>query len=327
MGRYLLKRFLNYAIMFFVAVTLAYFIAASRLNPRLLYDITNPNLDWDSINAALRDRNLNPDESILSRYWGWLGDVVRWDWGEKPKGGFVNEEIANRVFVSFRLIIVGFLVGTIGGILLGAWTATKQYKVSDRAVTLWSLLIISTPIFVLIVVLQILTVHLGRWFDFQFEFLGEFNPSARRESFIPRMLDRIEHLVLPTLALALPNIAIYSRYQRNLMLDTLHADYVRTARAKGLTRRRAVFKHALRTALIPVGTLFAFSAAAVFAGAIFTETLFGWHGMGEYLVTSLNGQDVHGAVAVSAFGAVTVFVGAMFSEVLVVVLDPRVRVS
>jgi peptide/nickel transport system permease protein len=188
-------------------------------------------------------------------------------------------------------------------------------------------LIISTPTFVIIVVLQILTVHLGRWFDFQWEFLGEFNPSARREPFVTRTLDRLEHLVLPTLALALPNVAIYSRYQRNLMLDTLHADYVRTARAKGLTKRRAVFKHALRTALIPVGTLFAFSAAAVFAGATFTETLFGWHGMGEYLVTSLNGQDVHGAVAVSAFGAVTVFVGAMLSEVLVVVLDPRVRVS
>ena len=88
-----------------------------------------------------------------------------------------------------------------------------------------------------------------------------------------------------------------------------------------------MFKHALRTSLIPVGTLFAFSAAAVFTGAIFTEILFGWHGMGEYLVTSLGGQDINGAVAVAAFGAVTVFVGAMLSEVLVVVLDPRVRVG
>ena len=325
MGKYLFKRLLNYLVMFFVAVTLAYFLAASRLNPLLLYDITNPNLDWDSINASLSDKNLNPSEPLLSRYWDWLNDVLRGDWGQKPKSGSVNDEIMNRVPVSFRLVIGGFVIGALGGILLGAWTATKQYKWQDRSATLASLVLISTPTFVIAVVLQIITIRLGRAFGFQWEFLGE--TGVRDAPFIPRMLDRAEHLLLPTLTLALPLIAVYSRYQRNLMLDTLHADYVRTARAKGLTKRRAVFKHALRTALIPVGTLFAFSLAAVFTGATFTETLFGWHGMGEYLVTSISGQDVHGAVAVAAFGAVTFFVGAILSEIFVVLLDPRVRVG
>lgn len=325
MGKYLLKRSVNYLVMLFVAVTLAYFLAASRLNPRLLYDVTNPNLDWDGINGALRDRNLNPDTPILTRYWNWLQDVLRWDWGEKPKGGFVNDEISTRVWISFRLVTGGFLIGTIGGILLGAWSATRQYRLSDRAVTLWSLLVMSTPVLVIAVLFQILTIRLGRAFGFQWEFLGE--TGVRNAPFWTRLGDRLEHLLLPTLTLVLPAVALYSRYQRNLMLDTLNADYVRTARAKGLTRRRAVFKHALRTSLIPVGTLFAFSAAAVFTGATFTETLFGWHGMGEYLITSIGGQDVHGAVAVAAFSAVTVFVGAMLSEILVVVLDPRVRVS
>jgi peptide/nickel transport system permease protein len=311
--------------MFFVVVSLSYFLCASQLNPRLLYDITNPNLDWDSINASLSDKNLNPDEPIISRYFDWLNGVVHGDWGEKPKSGSVNDEIANRVPISFRLVIGGFLIGSILGILLGAWAATRQYKPSDRIFTLWSLIIISTPVFVIAVVLQIVTIRLGRAFDFQWEFLGE--TGIRQGPFITRMADRAEHLLLPTLTLAIPSIAIYSRYQRSLMLDTLHADYVRTARAKGLTRRHAVFKHALRTALIPVGTLFAFSLAAVFTGATFTETLFGWHGMGEYLVTSINGQDVNGAVAVAAFGAVVFFVGAVLSEIFVVLLDPRVRVS
>jgi glutathione transport system permease protein len=325
LGKYLLKRLINYAIMFFVVVSLSYFLCASQLNPRLLYDITNPNLDWDSINASLSDKNLNPDEPIISRYFDWLNGVVHGDWGEKPKSGSVNDEIANRVPISFRLVIGGFLIGSILGIVLGAWSATRQYKPSDRLFTLWSLVIISTPVFVIAVVLQIVTIRLGRAFDFQWEFLGE--TGIRDGPFITRILDRGEHLLLPTLTLAIPGIAIYSRYQRSLMLDTLHADYVRTARAKGLTRRRAVFKHALRTALIPVGTLFAFSLAAVFTGATFTETLFGWHGMGEYLVTSINGQDVNGAVAVAAFGAVVFFVGAVLSEIFVVLLDPRVRVS
>jgi len=326
MGRYLLKRTLNYLVMLFVAVTLAYFLAASRLNPRLLYDITNPNLDWDSINGALSDRNLNPDESVWSRYWGWLGGVLRWDWGEKPKAGEVNQEIANRVWVSVRLVTGGFLIGTLTGIVAGAWSATKQYKLGDRAITMSSLLLISTPTFVVAVVLQILAIKFNRATGWNwFEFLGE--EGRHSGSWISPWLDRAQHLLLPTITLALGGFAIYSRYQRNMMLDTLHADYVRTARAKGLSRRKAVFKHALRTALIPVGTLFAFSAAGVFVGATFTEILFGWHGMGEYLVTSISGQDVHGAVAVAAFAGVTVFIGAMLSEVFVVLLDPRVRVS
>jgi peptide/nickel transport system permease protein len=325
MGKYLLKRLINYSIMFFAAVSLAYFMAASRLDPRLLYDITNPNLDWDSINASLSDKNLNPDEPIFSRYLDWLNGVIHGDWGQKPKAGSVNDEISNRVWVSFRLVITGFLVGTITGIILGAWTATRQYKFSDRAVTMGSLLIISTPTFVIAVVLQIITIRLGRAFGFQWEFLGE--SGSNDGSFLSVWADRLEHLLLPTITLALIGIATYSRYQRNLMLDTLGADYVRTARAKGLTKRRAVFKHGLRTALIPVGTLFAFSVAAVFLGATFTEFLFGWHGMGEYLVTSITGQDVNGAVAVAAFAAILTFIGAMLSEIFVVILDPRVRVS
>ena len=182
MGKYLLKRLINYLVMFFVAVSLAYFLAASRLDPRLLYDITNPNLDWDSINASLSDKNLNPDEPLLSRYWDWLNGVIHGDWGEKPKSGSVNDEIANRVPVSFRLVIGGFLLGAIVGIFLGAWTATKQYTFTDRFVTLWSLLLISTPTFVIAVVLQIITIRLGRLFDFQWEFLGETGDSRRARS-------------------------------------------------------------------------------------------------------------------------------------------------
>ena len=143
----------------------------------------------------MSDKNLNPTEPILSRYWDWLNDVIHGDWGQKPKSGSVNDEITNRVPVSFRLVIGGFLIGAIGGILLGAWTATRQYKGSDRSITLGSLVLISTPTFVIAVVLQIITIRLGRAFDFQWEFLGE--TGVRDAPFIPRMLDRAEHLLLP----------------------------------------------------------------------------------------------------------------------------------
>ena len=112
-----------------------------------------------------------------------------------------------------------------------------------------------------------------------------------------------------------------------MLLDNINADYVRTARAKGLTRNQAVRKHALRTSVIPVATTVAFSIPGIFTGAIMTETIFGWNGMGKYFVETLNNNDIHGVVAVAAFGALMTAVGAILSDIFVVILDPRVRVN
>lgn len=326
MARYLVKRVLNYVVLLFVAVTVVYFLAASQLNPLVRYDISDPNRDWDSIYSALADKNLSPQTPLLERYWTWLGDVIRGDWGVSPSGGSVNDAISAKVWVSVRLVTIGFVVGAAVGVLVGAWTATRQYKASDRAFTFGSLVVLSTPVPVIAVVLQISAIWINRktGSDF-FEFTGE--TGSHGDSWIAAFGDRLQHLLLPTICLALTQIAFFSRYQRSLMLDTLGADYVRTAQAKGLSRRAAVFKHGLRTALIPTGTLFAFQVATIFVGATFTETLFGWHGMGEYFIQSLLTQDVHGTVAVAAFSGVCVMVGAIASELFIVLLDPRVRVS
>jgi glutathione transport system permease protein len=327
LGRFVLRRTLNYAVMLFIATSFTYLLAGSYLDPRLNFDKTNPRLNWESINAELTSMNINPEQSVFSRYWIWLkGVVLHWDWGFNVSGGSVNDDVSARVWVSVRLVTIGFLLGAILGIALGAWQATKQYKASDQAATLGSLIILSTPTPVIIVVLQILAIHFNRWTGWGwFEFLGE---SGRHpDTWISGFLDRMQHLLLPTITLTVIGVASFSRYQRSLMLDTLNADYVRTARAKGLRQRKAVFKHALRTAMIPTGTLFAFGIASVFVGAVFTETLFGWHGMGEYLITALTKNDINGTVAVAAFSAVTFFLGAVLSEIFVVALDPRVRVS
>jgi len=327
LGRYLIKRTVNYLVMLFLATSFTYLLAGTALDPRLNFDRTNPRLNWDSILKTLTDNNINPETPVFTRYWTWLkGVVLHWDWGVTYKGGAVTEEIAGRVWVSFRLVTPGFLIGVVLGILLGAWTATRQYRTSDNAFTLWSLITISTPTAVIAVVLQILATKFNRATGWSwFEFLGERGPHSG--AWISPFLDRLQHLLLPTLTLIILQVAVFSRYQRSLMLDTLNADYVRTARAKGLLRRDALFKHALRTAMIPTTTLFAFGIASVFVGATFTETLFGWHGMGEYLILALQKNDINGTVAVTAFAAVTYFIGAMLSEIMVVALDPRVRVS
>jgi peptide/nickel transport system permease protein len=320
----MLRRFVNYVVLLFLAVTAAYFLAATQLDPRSLYEVRNPPLPAESIDAALTAANVNDNEPVVSRYVDWLGGVVHNDWGKSPMGGSVNEEIGNRVWVSVRLVTLGSVLGILLGVILGAWTATRQYKFSDQFSTLVSLVTISTPIIVIAVVLQILATKFNSatgWY--WFEFLGE---SGRHgDGWLAAWGDRLQHLLLPTIALASGGIATYSRIQRNLMLDTLGADYVRTAQAKGLTRRKAVFKHALRTALIPTGTYFAFTVALLFTGAAFTERIFGWNGMGVYGVQTITGQDVNGTAAVVAFAAVCVLVGGLLSDLFVAILDPRVR--
>jgi len=143
----------------------------------------------------------------------------------------------------------------------------------------------------------------------------------------PSLGGRLEHLLWPTIVLLLVEGAFFARIQRNLMLDSLGEDYVRTARAKGLPKSKAVMKHALRTALIPTGTYVAFSVATVFIGAVYTEIMFSWPGMGKYLQQTLTGMDVNGITAITAFTGVCIVAGAILSDIAVAVLDPRVRLS
>jgi peptide/nickel transport system permease protein len=322
-----LRRLLNYVVLLFIAVSLTDLLAATALNPRSLYLIVNPPIDPASIEQSLRERNLSDQVPLLERYWVWLKDIVlHWDWGDSPKGGPVQDEIGRRIWVSLRLITLGSVLGTVLGVVLGAWTATRQYKFSDRASTFGSLFILSVPAFVIASVVQVLATKFNNATGVRvFEFVGE--TGSRGDYWGATAIDRMQHLILPTLVLVLINAAFFSRIQRNLMLDALGSDFVRTARAKGLTESRAVMKHALRTSLIPTGTYFAFTIATLFTGATFMEIIFSFHGMGEYAVTTITQQDVHGAVAAAAFAGVCVLFGAILADIMVAVLDPRVRLS
>ncbi len=326
MGTYLLRRLLNYVILLFVAVTLTYFLAATQLNPRALYEVVNPPIDPVSIEQSLRAKNLSDQVPLLQRWWTWFTGVLHGDWGESPRGGDVAAEVGRRMWVSLRLITLGSVIGIVLGVIIGAWTATRQYKASDRTVTVLSLVLLSMPSFVIATVLIIIATKINQAVGTPiFEFTGETGEHGSYP--LAWLADRAQHLLLPTLTLALFGIASFSRYQRNLMLDTLGSDFVRTARAKGLRRQKAVMKHALRTSLIPTGTYFAFSVATLFTGSAFMELIFTFHGMGIYGVTTIQQQDVHGAVAVTAFAGVCVLVGAVLADVMVAILDPRVRLS
>lgn len=322
---YLVKRLLNYLLLLFLATNLSWLLAATQLDPRSLYEVANPPLDPISIENNLRSRNLSDQVPLLERWQHWSSSIVlSWDWGQSPRGGQVQDEIDRRIWVSVRLITIGSLLGVALGVLIGSWTATRQYQWQDRSLTFLALLCLSIPSFVVASVLQILATWINTSTDTRFfEFVGE--TGARGDWFGAGLIDRLQHLLLPTLALTILGAAFFSRVQRSVMLDSLNANYMRTARAKGLRYSQAVFKHALRMSLIPTGTYFAFSVATLFVGAAFMEILFSFHGMGDYAVKAIQGQDVHAAVATAAFGGACVLFGALLADLIVAWLDPRIR--
>ncbi|MGP3960645.1 ABC transporter permease [Nonomuraea sp. 3N208] len=327
MGKYLLRRLATNVILVAIAASLAYMLAATTMSPRGAYEGRQPPVPEAVIDATLDAYNLNDKTPVLQRYATWASGVVTGDFGKTWNGGSVNQEMGRRVFVSLRLLLIGTIVGFVIGVLLGAISAVKQYSITDRVISVSSFVVMAIPVFLLATLLAIAAISLNRALGFTLiEYTGEYNPQL---SGWDQFVNRLNHLILPTISLSLgvTGAAFYSRIQRNMMLDVLGQDFVRTAIAKGLRRRTALYKHALRTALIPASTYFAFNFGTLLTGAIFTEKIFSWHGMGAWLVDAIHQNDVNAVAAVTLFSAVCVLFAAFLSDVLVAILDPRVRVS
>ncbi|WP_197220494.1 MULTISPECIES: ABC transporter permease [Bacteria] len=327
MIKYLLRRLLGWLLMIAVATNLTYFLAWSFLDPRSNYVGRRPPLTQDEISNVLEPRNLSDSVPLLQRWWTWLTDIVlHWDWGVSPVGQSVNEQISYRMWVSAELVLGATIIAAVLGIALGVYTASRQYRLGDRIGQATSIITMNINIVVAALGIVLLAIGFNDLVGARvFYVTGASSDDV--EGFFPTLLDKLQHLTLPTIALVVVSYASYHFLQRSLLLDNIKADYVRTARAKGLTKQQAIRRHALRTSLIPVATQLAFSIPAVFTGAILTESIFGWHGMGRYFIDTISKNDIHGVVAVAAFGAVLTAIGAILSDIAVVVLDPRVRVS
>jgi peptide/nickel transport system permease protein len=325
MIRFLLRRLLNYVVLLVLASFMAFCLASVTFHPLDSFIERHPQPPAEAIHAKAVELGL--DKPVPIRYAEWAAGVVRGDFGTTVTGHPVSQELWPRIGVSVRLVLIGSLVGTVTGVVLGAWGAVRQYRLSDRMITVLSLIILSIPSFVLagLLILAALRVNMLTGVRI-FAYTGETSPIPPGGVW-DQLVDRARHIVLPSLTLALGAAASFSRYQRNAMLDVLGEDFIRTARAKGLTRRRALFKHGLRTALIPLATLFAYGVSGLVVGAVFVEKIFGWHGMGEWVVQAITSQDTHVVATITLFtGAALLFAG-LLSDIIYAVLDPRVRVS
>jgi peptide/nickel transport system permease protein len=325
LAKFLFRRRVNYVVLIVIATTGAYFLAATSLHPRSNLQGRNPPPPAAVVDRQLTALNINDKTPVVQRYETWVKGVVHGDFGRTWDNNSVNAEMGRRMGVSLRLLLIGTVLGGFFGVLVGAYSAIRQYSPGDHAITLGSFVVLSIPVFVLAVLLQIIAVRINQAVGHQvFQYSGETSAGGN-SGFWTAVKDRAQHLVLPTLTIVLGQVAIFSRYQRNSMLDVLGSDFVRTARAKGLRRRTALVKHALRTALIPAATFFAYSFGLLLVGATFTEKIYGWHGMGEWFVTSVSTNDINAVAAISCFAAVLVLIAGLMSDVAYAMLDPRVR--
>lgn len=278
-----------------------------------------------------RAAELGLDRNFFVRYWDWLSGVVRGDFGDTIGGTAITEQLPGRLLVTGRMIGLAIVLAVLLAIVVGVIGAVRQYKASDYVFTFLAYLLIALPTFWFAAILkEFVAGGVNDIFGQQVLYtIGEETPGlSLYASGWELWSDRIGHLVLPTVSLALLSFAAWSRFQRSAMLDVLGSDYMRLARAKGLTYRRVVVKHGLRNALIPLTTVVALGIGTLFGGAVITEQVFVWHGMGEYLIQDgIGDNDINVVLGWLLISAVFVVVFNLVADVLYAVLDPRIRLA
>lgn len=274
------------------------------------------------VSDEIRDRvreQFGLNEPAPVRYFHWLRRAAVGDFGyslasQRP----ITDIIIGRLPATLQLVGFALMMSIILGIVTGVVSAVKQYSWVDYLVTLFSFAWLSIPVFFLgLMVIFIFAVKLN-WFP-------AFGITSPGKSGTDALIDRLHHLILPGVTLGLELTAALTRYVRSSLLEVLSSDYMRTARAKGLTERLVVLRHGLRNALIPMVTVIALRLPILFGGAVVVETVFQWPGLGTLALSAANQRDYPLVMALALFMATVVVISNFLADVAYAVIDPRIR--
>jgi len=280
----------------------------------------NPKISQNTLNLVIQHNHL--DRSVPVRYWFWLQDVVTHKLGNslltfQP----IWPDITRTIGHTAQVIIISETLAIILGIAVGIFSAIRQYSVFDYLFTSVSFLGYAMPVFWFALLLQVLFVNIYlKWHVRIFYTSGLNTPGKGTWS-----LDRLQHIALPIMTLLVISFALYSRYMRASMLDVINSDYVRTARAKGVSEWRVIMRHVFRNALIPVVTIAALNLGGLLGGAIITETIFTLDGIGYYFIQSLQGSDYYAVMAYLVVTSVIIILFNLIADIIYGYLDPRIR--
>lgn len=315
MSRYLIRRFIQLIpLLFFISVISFAVMQLAPGGPLAAYE-HSPTMTAKQL--AIIKHDLGLDQPPPIQYLHWVGGILRGEWGFSLTSGTpVSYLITERLGNTFELIAVAVVLTLILALLLGVLAAVRQYSVFDYCATFFSFVGYATPVFWLGLMAQLFFSVKLHWLPTA-GMVTEGAPSS--------LGDAVSHLILPGFVLGVGLVAGWSRYLRSSMLDTLHQDYVRTARAKGLRQRIVVFKHALRNAMIPFVTAVALDVPLLFTGTLVVEIVFSWPGEGRLFYDSLQNRDyptLMGVLLISSFG---ILFSNLIADVLYAWLNPRVQ--
>jgi peptide/nickel transport system permease protein len=314
---FILRRLLS-VVPVLLIITFATFFLMQLLpgGPLAAYE-NNPEISQKDIERLRHEMGL--DRPIHVQYWSWLKNFVRGDWGysfttKRPVLSEIWDRLPNTLYLTGISLIVALIIAIPAGII----SATRQYSVFDHITTTLAYIGRSMPVFYSGLLLIIIFSIWLRWLP-----SGGMQTLGKEFS----VIDSLRHLFLPVLSLSTLIAAKYVRFLRTSMLEVIHLDYIRTAAAKGVSERAIIYKHAFRNAAIPLVTVVAIDLPVLFAGALFTETIYSWPGMGRLFVDAATRFDYSVVMGIVAAIAFLVVVSNLLADVVYAILDPRITYS
>ena len=317
MGKYALRRVLQ-AIPLLLGVAILSFALIQFLPGGPLTLLAhNPHATPAQIRQI--SHNLGLDQPGYIQFFKWAGGLLHGDWGTSYVDGRpVLSDIGARLPATLLLMGTGLLVSSVLAVTFGVLSAVRPYSLFDYGATFFSFFGLSMPVFWFGLMLQLLfAVHLA-WLP---------AADAYDERTGPSFWSGLHHIILPAFTLGITSIAGWSRYLRSSLVDVVRQDYIRTARAKGVVRRRVIMVHAMRNALIPLVTVMALDIPGYFTGAVVVETVYSWPGMGRLFFDSLNTRDYPIQLGLLVISACLIVLGNLIADLVYGYLDPRIKYS
>lgn len=318
--KYIIKRILQTIPLLIIVSFISFFII--RLSPvdPLAELKLNPSISPETVQKE-RVR-LGLDKPVIVQYGKWAISLVKGDLGVTSNGEKVSQKLKERIPNTLLLTSIVIVLTWIVGVPLGILAAVNWKTPFDRLLTVLTSIGMAIPSFFFAVLLLMFAVKTG-WFPIG----GLTSPNFAEMNFLGKFLDISSHLVLPVLVLFTISLAGLQRQMRANMLDVLDSDYVKFARAKGLSEFTVVYKHALRNAINPMITLLGFEFAGLLSGAALTEYVFNYPGLGTLILEAVMKSDINLVMASLMMGAIMLIVGNLIADILLIVTDPRIRVK
>jgi peptide/nickel transport system permease protein len=321
---YIARRILYGIPVLVVSSFLIFVFVASATDP-LETARLNPRIEQKTVDKVIAENHLN--SPVVVRYGYWIRDVFTNSFGrtiltQRP----ILPEIKRVFGHTLQLVLAAELLALLLAIGIGVFSAVRQYSPFDYMATGMSFLGLAIPVFWLGLILQIIFTNIFVHWHVRIFYTASLSSVDAGGGF-HFYVDRVQHLVLPVVTLATVQIAVYSRFMRASMLEVVNADFIRTARAKGLSERAVILRHGLRNALIPLVTLSAITFSGLLGGAVVTETIYGLDGMGLFFINSLQGGETYAVMGWLLVVATLVIVFNLIADIVLGFLDPRIRLE